>query len=1589
MGQTASCGQALANSGIQHVSSCVQSWGPSFGVPDDDTIAKGSGGNILGVGVGETTIPVNVGTNGCAVWNTCAYYNVPMKVKVKSAVAFGADSNGVTDQQMYLDSFTGTIPNPGWTKNGQPLKGFYTEPNEGGDFYAVGDPYDFTDKAAEGIRLYASYVTLEDRVKEIVVELYMGQTASCGQALANSGIEHVSSCVQSWGPSFGTPDDDTIAKGSGGNILGVGVGETTIPVNVGTNGCGVWATCAYYNVPMKVKVKPAVALGADTSSVTEKQMYLDSFKGTMPNPGWTNNEGVAISGFSTEPDGKGTFYPIGSQYDFSDKATEGIRLYAVYKIDPTFADFSYVGPADLTYSGTPKAATVGYATGITQADMGAFTVYYVGTTRTTGKTYGPSTTAPTEAGTYSVYVTPVGGNRYFGAAHNANNPVLSNGISAILLGGYTINPAEVAIVDPVDTIADATVVDTHNTYTTVDGVNGEKFTVKYDYADAANAGKNADVDTPNVLGLTWNATIPDPKDNNNYVLNPLTGTNGHLIYHVDGVDTNNEYDVAPTINVSDTAVYGDSFDVTPSTDLGAEFGKLVDTEWTITVNDENGALETVTVDSDAKATVPGTIPAGEYTVEASYVKNYLGSEDEPLVVRGTISQKITVTKRPLTVNAAAVVVDKTYDLSKVVYQDAAAPSKTLQFGNEVLQNVVKGDTVAFTAEGTYDSEAVGARTITLTGIELDADSAKNYTLAETAQGNGTISKAPATVVTAEYGYIYINDTMANHGPSHPSIADVANVTAKAMALNEETMTFEEVDVDVAPVFALKNTVHKPAGLEINAQGQITKAATVTTNQNVEKRYELWPVFTVTVNNNNFLINNNGTSTDSVEIPFAVLGKGEYTINLNLNNDDAALTDADWEATYLKRDGKELPTAEAEGYTFVGWFANADLSGEAVTEVPAGSEGAKTFYAKWMKNITNADVKVVAGDGAYGTPDFTVAVKDGSTVLTEGTDYSVEYATQTEDGVTTVTVTVTGLEAESTADGVYAGGYDGARTETFTFQNLEFTFESLTPSELVLNLNTTLGDDVEFTNDELSVIVNGQPLDPSDYTIVTDGENGKVTIQFKNDIASDAVVEIAVNKEGFKVNEGTSFEAPTYDEVMSDEAKDLIGAIGDIKYNDSTKDKIEAARDAYDALTDDQKAMVPADQLQALIEAEAAYQKLDTDHKAADAANNAILEIGTIEPTDDVKAKIEAAREAYDALTDDQKALLPGDRVAALEFAEKKYVEVKDQAAADEVASEVGSIGNVELTDEFKAQLDAAREAYDKLTDEQKAVFPAEKLEALEAAEQQYAKLAGDKALVDNTVAKIDKIEKVEFTKTCKAEIEAARKAYDALSDELKAVVPAEQVKALVAAEKAFEKLQIADNKIKMDAKLKVSAKGNTVTVAWGKVAGAKGYLVYANYCGKKITKPVKTIKDPNTVSYTITKLNGKKLDQKKNFKLYVTAYKLVKGKKVAYGKTITAHFVGAKNTNYSNAKAVKLITSNKVTLKKGKTSKVKAKVELVNSKKKPLSANHAKTLRFASSNKKVATVDASGKITAKAKGTCSVYVYAKNGYAKKVTVTVK
>lgn len=192
-------------------------------------------------------------------------------------------------------------------------------------------------------------------------------------------------------------------------------------------------------------------------------------------------------------------------------------------------------------------------------------------------------------------------------------------------------------------------------------------------------------------------------------------------------------------------------------------------------------------------------------------------------------------------------------------------------------------------------------------------------------------------------------------------------------------------------------------------------------------------------------------------------------------------------------------------------------------------------------------------------------------------------------------------------------------------------------------------------------------------------------------------------------------------------------------------------------------------------------------------------LGTAKTADEMKTAIEANKNPFNP------QMLADLAVRAQEIA--------DKAAAKNVDDLIDAIGDVTLTDDCKAKIDAARKAYDALTDAQKALVS--KLDILTDAEAKLAQLkkeAADKAAVDDVIAKIDAIGKVKLDKDSKAKITAARAAYDALDDELKAQVT--NYNTLLAAEKRYQ--QLRDKQNANDGSTSDSADGKTDSKTDGK-----------------------------------------------------------------------------------------------------------------------------------------------------------------------------
>lgn len=124
---------------------------------------------------------------------------------------------------------------------------------------------------------------------------------------------------------------------------------------------------------------------------------------------------------------------------------------------------------------------------------------------------------------------------------------------------------------------------------------------------------------------------------------------------------------------------------------------------------------------------------------------------------------------------------------------------------------------------------------------------------------------------------------------------------------------------------------------------------------------------------------------------------------------------------------------------------------------------------------------------------------------------------------------------------------------------------------------------------------------------------------------------------------------------------------------------------------------------------------NADNKASDLVITAISAIGSVTSADQ-EGSVSAARAAYDALTDEQKAL-----VANYDLLTAAEQSIADYKAADSVEALIDAASQVQYLSD-KQTVDNARAAYDALSDAQKILVG--NLDALTAAEQEMQRLSG-------------------------------------------------------------------------------------------------------------------------------------------------------------------------------------------------------------------------------------------------------------------------
>ena len=277
--------------------------------------------------------------------------------------------------------------------------------------------------------------------------------------------------------------------------------------------------------------------------------------------------------------------------------------------------------------------------------------------------------------------------------------------------------------------------------------------------------------------------------------------------------------------------------------------------------------------------------------------------------------------------------------------------------------------------------------------------------------------------------------------------------------------------------------------------------------------------------------------------------------------------------------------------------------------------------------------------------------------------------------------------------------------------------------------------------------------------------GEVTLASEEAIAAARAAYEALT-------EAQKAEVTNYDKLTAAEARladlkaakavdDMIDAIGEVTLE--SEDAIAAARAAYEALTEAQKAEVKSYDKLTAAEARLA------DLKAAKAVDDMIDAIGEV--TLESEDAIAAARAAYEALTEAQKAEVKSyDKLTA---AEARLADLKAAKAVDDMIDAIG-----EVTLESEGAIDAARAAYEALTEAQQAEVKS--YDKLTAAEARLAVLKPAKP-VEKLIDAIG-----EVTLGSESAIAAARTAYDNLTEAQQAEV--KNYDKLTAAEAAYARL---------------------------------------------------------------------------------------------------------------------------------------------------------------------------------------------------------
>ena len=438
-----------------------------------------------------------------------------------------------------------------------------------------------------------------------------------------------------------------------------------------------------------------------------------------------------------------------------------------------------------------------------------------------------------------------------------------------------------------------------------------------------------------------------------------------------------------------------------------------------------------------------------------------------------------------------------------------------------------------------------------------------------------------------------------------------------------------------------------------------------------------------------------------------------------------------------------------------------------------------------------------------------------------------------------------------------------------------------------------------------------------------------------------------------------YELSEKTEASVEEFKQAVGEITGFGIEEQAV--IERAEILYELLTEEDKLTV-TEEYTLLQQAEEAFSIWQAEFDNVQEVVYGTEQMGDVTITG--AESYQEVKDAYDMLSENAKKLLPDEIKERLSEAADTYQQLlAQQEKTEEVVKKIDDASIIsDLSDE--AAVKAARKAYDALENPYR-VTNYETLLEEEKEILSLKKVQENQKFVNTVITQINALKKV--TLSDKEKVEAARRAYDGLTDAQKNLV--DNLSVLEAAESQIESLQKQPLK---PAQPQPAKKTETKKTSYKKIVLKKKSLkktIYFN--GKRQTYSLALFVNNKAVKTEKIKWKSSKRTiaaVSKNGKLTV---------KKAGKVTITASYKGKRYKYNLVIKKVQLKLKKKsITIKKGKAVQIKSV------------ASPKRKIQYKSLDTKIASVTKKGKVVGKKKGKTKIRVSC-NGLVRYCKVTVK